>query len=244
MDKLSYLLFLLNIITSNIYIADSYTLTTAKVLSNFGFIQSIGITISDDNIDSVDPNVFDGFTILQNLIITSKNLLTIDLEVFKGAANLRSLSLNVQSFTNSKNIKLPSLTYLSLATNLTSLNKAMISAFPSLTRFSTSYYDDSSHRFISSRNIKTIDVHTFEDLSNLEDLSLEYSSLTSFEYLQIPKNLKGLYLNYNNMNYFALYRTMGVLERLEISNNRFSNNRPKSNYHRVIVLIHHVEIHT
>ena len=224
MHKLSYLLVLLSIIISNIYIADSYTLT-ASVLNQWGYnSQSTTISIYDDNIDSIDPNALNGFNNLNELIFTNKKFLTIDLEVFKAAVNLKVLRLFVPSLnklTNSKNIKLPNLVIFCLSTNFTSLSKAMFSsAFPSIFAFSTGCFDFNRMEFPNNQ-IKTIDVHTFEDMSTLESLDLGRSLLTSFEYLQIPKNLKQLILSCNNMNYFALSRTMGVLEYFDISNNRF-----------------------
>ena len=89
----------------------------------------------------------------------------------------------------------------------------MFNAFPALNAFDTGY--------VYNGNIKTIDVHTFESLSNLTYIGLRFNLLTSFEYLQIPKNLKELNLGWNNMNYFALSRTMGVLKILRINNNLF-----------------------
>jgi Leucine-rich repeat (LRR) protein len=73
----------------------------------------------------------------------------------------------------------------------------------------------------SLHTLKTVDVHTFESLPNLTKIDLTINYITSFEYLQIPKNLKELDLSWNKMNYFALSRTMGVLETLNIGANRF-----------------------
>ena len=142
MSKLSTLIVLLSLVTSNIYMANSLTLT-ASVLNQKGYNKQVyNIDIKDDNIDKIDPNAFYGY------------------------GNLSSIG-------------------------------------------------------IRRCGIKTIDVHTFERLSNLRHLDLSNNSLTSFEYLQIPKNLYALYLNGNNMNYFALSRTMGVLKVLSLVNNRF-----------------------
>ena len=221
MSKMSYLLVLLSLVTSNIYMADSYTLT-ASYLTQFGYnTQSTSIGINDNKIENIDPNAFIGYERLEYLTITSTNLLTIDLEVFKYiATSIKQLSLEVRSlnkFTNSKNVKLPYLTSFSLYSNLTSLNKAMFNAFPALYWFEVADYAN----FNFTGSIKTVDVHTFESLSNLSMLSLRSNSITSFEYLQIPRNLKQLFLAYNSMNYFALSRTMGVLDLLDISYNRF-----------------------
>lgn len=126
MGKLSYLLFLLSVVTSNIYMTESYTLT-ASVLNQLGYnSQSTSIDINDDNIDSIDPNALNGFNNLNELTFTNKKLLTIDLEMFKGAVNLNTLRIFGQSLnklTNLKNIQLPSLTMLFLSTNFTSLSK-------------------------------------------------------------------------------------------------------------------------
>jgi hypothetical protein len=214
MNQISYWLVLLSLVTSNIYIVDSYTLT-ANVLNQRGYnSQSAAINIYDDNIDSIDPNALNGYDKLINFYIFSNSLTALDIEVFKETANIGSLFIECRSlnkFTNSKNIKLPNVTDFYLTSNLTSFNKSIFNAFPSLNRFSTD----------NGGGTKTIDVHTFESLTNLTFLYLGYNLLTGFEYLQIPKNLKNLLLGNNNMNYFALSRTMGVLETLDISNNRF-----------------------
>ena len=219
MSRVSFLLVLLSLVTSNIYIADSYTLT-ASVLNQLGYNnQSWFININDNNIDSIDPNAFNGYDTLDSIRLDLNSLLTIDLEVFKYAANITGLFLHVPSlnkFTNSKNVKFPYITGLTLYTNLISLNKAMFNAFPALRYFRTGEYSIGY-----SSSLKTVDVHTFESLSNLTNLDLQLNSLTAFEYLQIPKNLKNLNLAGNKMNYFALSRTMGVLDYLDISANRF-----------------------
>ena len=120
----------------------------------------------------------------------------------------------LDKLTNTKNIKLPALRRFYLYTNLTSLTKPFFNSLPALNTFVCGYFG-------FSRTIKTIDVHTFESLSNLEYLEASYNLITGFEYLQIPKNLKELNLERNNMNYFALSRTMGVLNILRINNNLF-----------------------
>ena len=142
MIKLSNLLVLLSIVTSNIYMANSYTLT-ASVLNQLGFssLKSQHIYIKDENIDKFDPNALNGYRFLME--------------------------------------------------------------------------------FTMSSGIKTIDVHAFEHLLDLEWLNLSFNSLTSFEYLQIPKNLDTLYLTGNKMNYFALSRTMSVLKCLGLDKNSF-----------------------
>ena len=217
MNKLSSLLVLLSLVTSNIYVAESYTLT-ASVLTQLGYnTQSVSISIRDDDINGIDPYALNGYDQLYSFYIYSNNLKSVDVEVFKGATNLQFLfidCLSLNKLTNSKNIKI-NLNELSLITNLTSLNKAMLKAFPSLTW--------SSFGFMGNDGIglKTVDVHTFEDLSNLTTLELRYNLITGFEYLQIPKNLRSLDLGWNSMNYFALSRTMGVLDTLSIRNNRF-----------------------
>ena len=214
MSRASYLLVLLSLVTSNIYMANSYTLT-ASVLNQFGYNnQSTFINLHNNDIDSIDPSAFNGYDKLTILDIFTNNLTAIDVEVFKGAVNIKGLYIQCRSLnklTNSKNIKLQSLTELFLSNNLTSLNKPMFNAFPSLTSFRAGYDGE----------IKTIDVHTFESISNLTFLYLGFNLLTGFEYLQIPKNLRTLNLAGNKMNYFALSRTMGVLEALNIRENRF-----------------------
>ena len=141
MDKLSSLMVLVSLVTSNIYIADSYTLTPS-VLNQLGYnTQSTSIDINDDNIDKMVANSLSGY------------------------GNLRYFSIG--------------------------------------------------------SGIKTIDVHSFELLSNLSTLDLRKNLITGFEYLQIPKQLNVLILRQNNMNYFGLSRTMGVLKTLDISKNRF-----------------------
>ena len=219
MNQISYWLVLLSLVTSNIYIVDSYTLT-ASVLNQLGYnTQYPFISIEDNNIDSIDLNAFNGYNALDSIRITTNKMLSLDLEPFKYAANITVLFLNLPSlnkFTNTKNVKLPYLTSLLLYSNLTSLNKPMFNAFPALRNFRTGEYTIGY-----SNNLKTIDVHTFESLSNLLNLNLQLCSITGFEYLQIPKNLKTLNLAGNNMNYFALSRTMGVLDYLDISYNRF-----------------------
>ena len=216
MSKLSNSLVLLGLVTINIYIADSYTLT-ASVLNQKGYNnQSELIAINDNNIESIDPNAFIGYVRLFYLSIISfnRNFTALDLESFKGvAANLEILGIEFRSMnklTNSKNVIFPKLYSLGLLTNLTSLNKAMFNAFPSLDSLSS-----------TTGNLNTVDVHTFESLSKLTALSLKANFITSFEYLQIPKKLKALDLSCNNMNYFALSRTMGVLDTLDIGYNRF-----------------------
>lgn len=217
MSKLSYLLVLLSLVTSNIYTVDSYTLT-ASVLNQLGYnTQSMSIFITDNSIDSIDSNALNGFDKLTSFNINSEGVTSLDLEIFKGAVNINLIWLQLKSLnklTNSRNVKLPSLRSLYLSTNLTSLNKALFNAFPSLTFFSTGYFGYFS-------TLKTIDVHAFESLSNLTSLDLRYNLITAFEYLQIPKNLEAISLSWNSMNYFALSRTMGVLKSLDISNNRF-----------------------
>ena len=141
MSKLSNFLVLLSLVTSNIYIVDSYTLTTS-VLNQLGYnTQSTYININDNNIDKIVANSLNGY------------------------GNLRFLYIG--------------------------------------------------------NGIKTIDVHAFEFLSNLSTLYLDKNLITGFEYLQIPKQLSSLILRQNNMNYFALSRTMGVLSTLDIGYNRF-----------------------
>ena len=142
MNKLSYLLVLLSIVTCNIYLTDSYTLTTS-VLTQLGFnILSTSIAISDNNIDSIDPNAFNGYDKLTVISLSNDNLKTIDIEVFKGAVNLKYLTFYTRSlnkFTNSKNIKFVNLSSLILISNLTSLNKAMFNAFPALKFFESNF---------------------------------------------------------------------------------------------------------
>ena len=212
MEKLSSLLVLLSLVTSNVYVADSYTLT-ASVLSQMGYNnESWTININDNNIDSIDPNAFKGYSKITHFTLISTNLLTMDIEIFKDAVNVDSIYIDTSSLnklTNSKNIILNKIFSLYLSTNLTSLNKPIINAFASLSRFG------------ASSNLKTIDVHTFESLSKLDTISLMHNLITSFEYLQIPKNLKQLVLSENKMNYFALSRTMGVLDYLKIDKNLF-----------------------
>ena len=108
MNNLSNLIVLLGLITSNIYIADSYTLTSS-VLTQLGFnTQSSFISIIDNDTDKIDTNAFNGYEV-SSLGIASTSLLSIDIEVFKGAANLQYLGLGTPSlnkFTNSKN-KMP-----------------------------------------------------------------------------------------------------------------------------------------
>ena len=217
MSQMSYWLVLISLVTSKIYFANSYALT-ANYISQLYYNIKFSIYIEDNNIDSIDPNAFYQYKMLNSIAIESNNMLTIDLEAFKYATNITTLSLKLWSlntFTNSKNLKFPYLTQLRIYTNLTSLNKPMFNAFPALYRL-----DASNHNRLASA-IKTIDVHTFESLSSLGELSLSLNSLTGFEYLQIPKNLKSLVLYGNKMNYFALSRTMGVLKYLDISNNLF-----------------------
>ena len=214
MEKLSSLLLLLSLVTTNIYVAKSYTIT-ASVLNQLGYNnQSKYVNLNDNGIDKIDPNAFNGYDKLITFDILSNSVTAIDIEVFKDTVNLKNLYIECRSLsklTNSKNIKLPSVTYFYLVNNITSFNKAMFNAFPSLESFQTGPISGT----------KTIDVHTFESLSNLIFLSPRYNLLTGFEYLQIPKNLKVLNLDYNNMNYFALSRTMGVLDVLRIDHNLF-----------------------
>ena len=218
MNRMSYWLVLLGLVTINIYIADSYTVTSS-VLTQMGYdTQSSYIDIEDNAVDSIDPNALNGYDKINSILISSTNILTIDLEVFKGSVNVKWMFLNVTSLnklTNSNNVKFQYLRQLIVNSNLTNLNKPMFSAFPAL------YWFDAGNFENAARSIKTVDVHTFESLSNLSNLDLRLNSITSFEYLQIPKNLKSLILTGNNMNYFALSITMGVLSYLDISNNRF-----------------------
>ena len=220
MGKLSSLLLLLSLVTTNIYV-ESFTIT-ASVLTQMGYNnQSTYVDIRTynnhiDSIDSIDPNALNGYDKLIRLSIHSDQLTTIDIEIFKGAVNLEELFIvcrSLNKFTNSKNIKLPRVTTLYFQNNLTSFNKPMFSAFPALISFITSE--------LGRGGTKTVDVHTFESLSNLISLNLGNNLLTGFEYLQIPKNLKALHLDSNYINYFALSRTMGVLDYLDISRNRF-----------------------
>jgi hypothetical protein len=189
MSRQSYLLVLLGLIASNIYMADSYALT-ASVLNQLGYTnQSTTIEIEDNNIDSVHANAFNGYIMLNDLRITSEhsNMTKIDIESFREAVNLNYLSLDFPSlnkFTNSRNLILRSVLTLQLISNLTSLNKPMFNAFPSLQKFCTL---KSSNNNDFSGNLKAVDVHTFESLSNLTLLDLQWCSITSFEYLQIPK---------------------------------------------------------
>ena len=177
MDKLSSLLVLLSLVTINVYVVDSYTLT-ASVLSQMGFNnQSTSVYINDNNIDSIDPNALKGYGNLLYFTLISTNLLTMDIEILKDAVNLHSLNLftsSLNKFTNSRNIIFNNIFDIYLSTNLTSLNKPIMNAFASLIRLT------------ASSNLKTIDVHTFESLSNLEFLNLGDNLITSFEYLQIP----------------------------------------------------------
>ena len=218
MNQVSYWLVILSLVTSNIYIADSYTLS-ASLLNRYQYdFQTSSYYIADNRIDSIDPNTFNGYVDLKSITISSTILLAIDMEVFTNLTNLNYLKLDTPSLntlTNSKSVKLPSLTSLTLFTNLTSLNKPMFNTFPALVWLYAANFNDRLSR------IKTIDVHTFESLSNLTEINLRQNLLTGFEYLQIPKNLKTLNLAGNKMNYFALSRTMGVLDFLDISKNLF-----------------------
>ena len=176
MNRQLNLLLLLSLVTTNIYVTDSYTLT-ANIIAQWGYNnRSEAMGIGDDNIDSIDPNALNGWNYLKEFVIYSDNLLTIDLEVFKRPVNLEKLGINCRSLnkiTNSRNVKLFNLTELTLMTNLTSLNKPLLNAFPALRSFTTG-------RFYFTRidNIKTIDVHTFEDLSNLTTIDLANNFVT------------------------------------------------------------------
>ena len=219
MNKLSYLLALLGLVTSNIYVVDCYlNYLNASVINQLGYSNySYSMRIEIAYLEYIDPNTFNGFIHLHELTLSSDYLTTLDLELFKGTVNLEVLRLSLyrmNKFTNTKNIKLPHLTELTITfNNLTSLNKAIFNAFPALKIFN--YGTNFGCR------LNTVDVHTFESLSNLTKLELNYNLITSFEYLQIPKNLKELRLSSNKMNYFALSRTMGVLDILDISFNQF-----------------------
>ena len=218
MSKLSYLLVLLSLATSNIYVADCYlTVLNATILNQMGYNnRSYSIDFTNAYLEYIDPNTFIGYNSLYQLSISSSDLTTLDLEAFKGAVNLGILRLSLyrmNKFTNTKNLKFPYLTELTITyNNLTSLNKAMFNAFPALKIYNHGGY---------SHCVRTVDVHTFESLPNLTKIDLNYNLITSFEYLQIPKKLKELNLYGNKMNYFALSRTMGVLESLNIASNLF-----------------------
>ena len=93
--------------------------------------------------------------------------------------------------------------------NIDSIDPNALNGYDNLTYFHVGY------------GLKTIEEHTFEGLSSLTILDLRNNLLTSLEYLHIPKQLNSLILCQNKMNYFSLSRTIGVLKKLDISNNRF-----------------------
>jgi hypothetical protein len=61
MSRFSYLLIFLSLITSNIYIVDSYTLTESVLIQKGYNNQSTSIDLQDHNIDNIDLNAFNAF---------------------------------------------------------------------------------------------------------------------------------------------------------------------------------------
>ena len=66
MSKLLYLLALLSLATSNIYLANclSYTTLNATVLNQMGYNNSYSIS----NLEYIDPNTFSGYNSLYQLL--------------------------------------------------------------------------------------------------------------------------------------------------------------------------------
>ena len=194
MEKLSYLLVLLSLVTSNVYVVDSYTLT-ASVLTQLGYNnQSTTIDIRN-RIDSIDLNAFKGYQNLSFLILyTGNGMVTLDLEVFKDLVNLAKLTLDLPSLinmTNTKKIKFPYLQALRLLGGKNYKNVDFGSALSSL--------DNLTELYISYQLIQ-LKPNQFSTLKNLKELYLYSSNETILkkEHFNGLKSLENLYFGFTN----------------------------------------------
>lgn len=205
----------------------------------YGYGQLTSFIIKSNSLTIIDLGIFKGSVNLDSLSFTSSSLIKItNLENIK-FPNLKYLSVSgniSKSIEIGNNVinAMRNLTYLELYSQLNPLKPNQLSALTNLKSFEMRTSNQTSITKamfngltslemirLSGNHIKTIDVHTFESMSKLFFLALNSNSITSFEYLQIPKSLVGLLLYENNMNYFALSRTMGVISYLRINDNRF-----------------------
>ena len=137
------LLVLLSLLASNMYGVVAITLD-ASLLTQYRYNnQSKSIHLNELNIDSIDPNVFKGFTEVKELYIQRNQFLKLDLEVFKDLVNLNLLDLSVNpltQFTNSKKISFPFLQRLGLyLCPLTSLDSNVINGMLNATIVNINY---------------------------------------------------------------------------------------------------------
>ena len=154
------------------------------------------------------------FPFIAHLYCDNSKLTSLDSNVINGLPNLLTFFVQNGQFSPLKPNQLSAwkkLQNLGLLTkNQTSLTKECFNGLNSLVYLS----------FMNS-GIKTVEVHTFVQLTNLTYISLSGNDITAFEYLQIPNKLDTLNLQGNKMNYFMLSRTMGVIKTLYINNNLF-----------------------
>ena len=234
------LLVLLSLITSSSYGVFGITID-ASLLTQLGYSnQSSNVYIDGYNINSIDPNAFNGYTNLTSLSIKYTSIVNLDLEVFKELVNLNTLDMSynrqLTQFTNSKKIKLSLLDFFSLSDcPLVNLDSNVINAMPNLTYISFYQLNPIKPNQLSPlkklksliteiKNQTTLTKSHFTGLNSLNELSFTLSSIKTIEVhtlLALP-NATYVRLSYNELRSFEYLQIPPNVEVFDLQRNKMN----------------------
>lgn len=155
------------------------------------------------------------FKQLQNLNFYDCPLVSLDSNVINSLPNLTQLTIDnhnqLSPIKPNQLSVLKKLLYLTLSTNnQMSLTKAHFTGLNSLWKLD-----------FKASNIQTMEVQTLLALPNVLYVDFSNNAFTSFDYLQIPNKLVGLYLGGNKLSFFRLSKTISVIKMLDLNGNQF-----------------------
>ena len=215
----------------------------AALLTQLGYNNySTFLGLHFQDITDIDPNAFNGYTQVRNVLLMANSLSKVDLSSFKELIKLEILDLEfnpLTELTNSKKITLPSVQFLScFSTQLASLDSNVTKGLPNITFFEVQNSYNLSplrpNQLLPWKKLQTLKLATknqtsltkehFNGLTSLNSLSFITSSIKTVEVhtLLVLTNATSVDFGFNDITAFEYLQIPKKLESLNLQSNKMN----------------------